>query len=61
MSQESVCPYSVDVYWHLINFLSFQFLQSNHKMSLIKVAWYVLKEKSMHSGPPSALVVNEAR
>ena len=28
---------------------SFQFLQSYHKVSLIKVAWYVLRVKNMHS------------
>ena len=30
-----------------------QFLQSCHKMSQIKVAWYVLKAKDMHSGSRS--------
>ena len=33
----------------------FQFLQSYHKMSLIKVAWYVLRVKNIHSWSPSDL------
>ena len=32
---------------------SVQFLQSYHKMSLIKVAWHVLRVKNMHPGSPS--------
>ena len=31
---------------------SFQFLLSYHKVSLIKVAWYVLRVKNMHSWSP---------
>ena len=31
----------------------FQFLQSYHKMSIIKFAWYVLRVKNMHPGSPS--------
>ena len=31
----------------------FQFLQAYHKMSIIKVAWYVLRVKNMHPGSPS--------
>ena len=34
-------------------FIFFDFLQSFHKMSLIKVAWHVLREKNMHPGSPS--------
>ena len=33
-----------------------QFLQSLHKMSLLKVAWHVLRVKSVHSGSPSDLL-----
>ena len=32
---------------------SFKFLQSCHKVSLIKVAWYMLRVKNMHSRSPS--------
>ena len=34
-----------------------QFLQSDHKMSLIKVALYLLRVKNMHSWSPSDLQV----
>ena len=34
---------------------SFQFLQSYYKVSLIKVAWYVLRVKDMHSWSPPDL------
>ena len=30
-----------------------RFLQAYHKMSLIKVVWYVLRVKSLHPGSPS--------
>ena len=45
-----VCP-SVSI--HLIRLSSFQFLQLYHKLSLIKVAWCVLRVKNMHLGSPS--------
>ena len=35
--------------------LCFQFLQSYYKVSLIKVAWYVLRVKDMHSWSPPDL------
>ena len=38
-----------------------QFLQSEHKMSLIKVAWYVLRVKNMHSWSPPDPGVHEVR
>ena len=34
-------------------FIFFDFLQSFHKMSHIKVAWHVLRVKDMHPGSPS--------
>ena len=34
-------------------FIFFDFLQLFHKMSLIKVAWHVLRVKNMHLGSPS--------
>ena len=36
-----------------VTLLNFQFLQSIHKMSIIKVAWHVFRVKSMHSWSPS--------
>ena len=46
-----VCP-SI---WHQrhVPLLSFQFLQWYHIRSLVKVAWYVLRVKNMHSWSPS--------
>ena len=46
----SVNPYSIGV---MAARPHFQFLQSYHKMSQIKVAWYVLRVKNMHLGSPS--------
>ena len=45
------CRLPSTVYRLSVTLSNFQFLQSYHKMSLIKVACYVLREKNMHSGP----------
>ena len=37
----------------LVTLYYFQFLQLYHKVRQIKVAWYVLRVKNMHFGPPS--------
>ena len=34
-------------------FIFFHFLQSFHKITLIKVAWHVVRVKNMHLGSPS--------
>ena len=39
--------------WAFITHYDFQFLQLYHKMSLIKVAWYVIRVKNMHFGSTS--------
>ena len=47
----SICPFvcpSIHVFKNQL-----QFLQFYHKMSLIKGARYLLREKNMHSGSPS--------
>ena len=36
-----------------VTLLNFKFLQPIHKMSVIKVAWHVLRVKNIHSGSPS--------
>ena len=41
-------------------FIFFYFLQLFHKMSLIKVAWHVLRVKNMHPGSPSVPSGNAA-
>ena len=45
-------------------FIFFDFLQLFHKMSLIKVAWHVLRMKNMHPGSssdPSGTAATEAK
>ena len=52
----SVRPYGVVVIVvtsRHVTLLNFQFLQSIYKMSVIKVAWHVLRVKNIHSGSPS--------
>ena len=51
----SVCPYSVRRRRRRcrhVPLLSFQFLQAYDKVSLIKVGWYVLRVKNIHSWSP---------
>ena len=50
----SVCPYGVGVggVRRHVPLLNFQFLQSYDKVSLIKVGWYVLRVKNIHSWSP---------
>ena len=47
----SVCPFSGGGIGG-IPLSSFKVLQSCHKVSLIKVAWYMLRVKNMHSWSP---------
>ena len=53
----SVCPFGVGVRRRRhVPLLSFQFLQAYDKVSLIKVGWYVLRVKNIHSwSPPDPL------
>ena len=52
----SVRPYGVVVTSRHVTLSSFQFLQAYDKVSLIKVGWYVLKVKNIHSwSPPDPL------
>ena len=54
----SVCPYGVVVVVtsRHVTLSSFQFLQVYDKVSLIKVGWYVLRLKNVHSwSPPDPL------
>ena len=54
----SVCPYDVRCRRRRrhVPLLSFQFLQAYDKVSLIKVGWYVLRVKNIHSwSPPDPL------
>ena len=57
----SIRPYGGSVSGISIPLLSFQFLLSHHKMSMIKVAWYVLRGKNIHSWSPLELYVHEIR
>ena len=47
----SVRPYG-GVTSRSVTLLNFKYLQSIHKMSVIKVAWHVLRVKNIHSGSP---------
>ena len=51
----SVRPYGVcRLHQHIVpSCPTLQFLQSDHKMSLIKVAWHMFRVKNIHSGSPS--------
>ena len=44
-----ICP-SLQRRRRPVTLSNFQFLQSIHKMSVIKVAWHVLRVKNIHSG-----------
>ena len=48
----SVCPYGVNGAVVSVPLLTFQLLQMYHKVPLIKVAWFVLRVKTLHSWSP---------